>query len=417
MESRLSRAAIIGLVISLVAMGTSTFTTLGLGALAPYLRSSLHLSIFEVGALPALVFLGALIVSIRAGRLTDRIGVGRALVGSQLMVALGIAIAALAPDVVVFLGGVGIAGLGYGAVNPATNVLSTSLVPRRRRGLFLSIKQAGVTLGGLIAGVVLPRLADSIGWRAALLVPIAMLLGSAMVGVWVARRENGGWFDAPVQASAPTMISVRVPGPNATALFGFVSSGIQLSVAAYLTVYLVDTQQFSRPNAGLALSLAFGAGCLGRISWGSISDRFFASHSTTLVVSSMGSIVGLAALSAGVHGALLWPVIVLIGFCSIGWNGVYMALLTDRAGDIKLGHATGRGLMFLYGGVVLLPPLLGVLHDAARSWAAVWAVGGVAVLVATGVLALGPRMSVSVRSGERASLGGSARKAPVGLPR
>ena len=49
MGSRLPRAALAGLLISLLAMGTSTFTTLGLGALAPYLRASLHLSTFEVG--------------------------------------------------------------------------------------------------------------------------------------------------------------------------------------------------------------------------------------------------------------------------------------------------------------------------------------------------------------------------------
>ena len=97
--------------------------------------------------------------------------------------------------------------------------------------------------------------------------------------------------------------------------------------------------------------------------------------------------------------------IALVGFCSIGWNGVYMALITDRAGDTKLGHATGRGLMFLYGGVVLLPPLLGVLHDASRSWPAVWAVAGAGVLAATTTLALGPRTVVSVRSGERPAPG------------
>src|SRR5437762_4878196 len=75
----LRKPVIVGLALSLLAMGTSTFTTLGLGALAPYLRSEFHLSTFEVGALPALVFLGAVTASVPAGRLTDRIGAGRAL--------------------------------------------------------------------------------------------------------------------------------------------------------------------------------------------------------------------------------------------------------------------------------------------------------------------------------------------------
>jgi MFS family permease len=402
--TRLPNAARAGLVVSLIAMGTCTLTTLGLGALAPYLRTSLHLTTFEIGALPALVFLGALIVSIRAGRLADRIGAGRTLVGSQLVVALGVGIAALAPDRAVFLAGVGIAGLGYGAVNPATNVLSTSLVPRRRRGLFLSIKQMGVTLGGLVAGLALPRLADALGWRAALMLPIGLLALSAGVGLWVVHREKAGWFTLPPEAAAarPATVEMRLPGGSATGAFGFISSGVQLSVTAYLAVYLVETQHLSRPDAGLALSVAFAAACLGRVAWGSISDRFFSSHASTLIVSSIGSVVALVAIAAGVHGAALWAVIALVGFCSIGWNGVYMALLTDRAGDVNLGRATGRGLMFLYVGVALVPPLLGVLQDSLRSWSVMWAVAGALVLMAASILALGPRTIVSVRTGERA---------------
>ena len=306
----LRRPVVAGLALSLLAMGTSTFTTLGLGALAPYLRASFGLSTFEVGALPALVFLGALSVSVAAGKLTDRVGAGRALAVALVGVAVGIGFAAVAPSTIAFLCGVALGGVGYGAVNPATNVLSTSLVPRDRRAFFLSIKQAGVTLGGLLAGAILPTLADLLGWRQALIVPIACLLGCAAGAVWAARRERAGWFDAPGSVEGKvSLVRVTVPGGTATALFGFVSSGVQLSVAGYLTVYLVDTQNFSKPVAGVGLSVAFAAGCVGRLAWGAISDRVFSSsHATTLVISSIGSIIGLIALASGVSGILLWPV-------------------------------------------------------------------------------------------------------------
>src|SRR5437868_1469333 len=147
-----SAPVLVGLGVGTAAMATSTFTTLGLGALGPDLRSSFHLTTFQVGLLPGLVFLGALIASVPAGHLTDRLGAGRTLTVSQLGVASGVVVALAATGRWPFLAGVAIAGLGYGAVNPATNVLSTSLVPRRRRALFLSVKQTGVTLGGLIAG-------------------------------------------------------------------------------------------------------------------------------------------------------------------------------------------------------------------------------------------------------------------------
>ena len=402
----LRRPVVAGLALSVLAMGTSTFTTLGLGALAPYLRSSFDLSTFEVGALPALVFLGAVSVSVAAGKFTDRVGAGRALAMALVWVAVGIGFAAVAPNTIAFLIGVALGGVGYGAVNPATNVLSTSLVPRSSRAFFLSIKQAGVTLGGLLAGAILPSLADLMGWREALIVPIACLLGCAIGALWAARRERAGWFEAPGTIEGRiSLVKVAVPGATATALFGFVSSGVQLSVAGYLTIYLVDTQNFSKPVAGAGLSVAFAAGCVGRLAWGAISDRVFnSSHATTLVISSIGSVIGLTALAAGVGGILLWAVIALVGFCSIGWNGVYMALITDRAGDKSLGRATGRGLVFLYFGVVVVPPVLGALHDALNSWTVVWSVATLAVLTAATVMALGPRRLISIPSRDPAAL-------------
>jgi MFS family permease len=399
----LRKPVVVGLALSLAAMCSSTFTTLGLGALAPYLVAQFHLSTFEVGALPALVFMGAVSVSVPAGRLTDRIGAGRALAIALAGVAAGIGFAAVAPTAELFLLGVALGGIGYGAVNPATNVLSTSVVPRRHRAFFLSIKQAGVTLGGLVAGAVLPSLADAIGWRAALLAPIGLLLCVVLAALWAARREDQGWFDPPEghdASGARSLDTVSVPGGTPTAVFGFISSGVQLSVAGYLTVYLVDTQGFSKPTAGLGLSVAFAAGCVGRLVWGALSDNRFGAHATTLVVSSTGSVVGLAALATGVGGEALWFVIALVGFCSIGWNGVYMALITDRAGQGKLGRATGRGLVFLYSGVVIVPPLLGELRDAFNSWPLVWSAATVAVLCAALLLALSPRHLIRVPSGE-----------------
>jgi MFS family permease len=393
----------VGLAISVTAMCASTFGTLGLGALAPYLQAHFHMSTFTIGTFPALVFLGAALVSVRAGHLSDRIGAGRTLALSQLMVAGGVGLAALAPTSLVFLAAVGIAGTGYGAVNPATNLLSTSAVPRRHRALFLSIKQAGVTTGGLLAGLILPSVADAVGWRASLLVPIGALLLSSAIGVWAARREAAGWFEPPVpvvRARPERRDPVAVPGARATGLFGFVMSGVQLSVAGYLSVFLVQANDFSKPLAGVGLSVAFAAGCVGRPIWGAISDRFFSSPASTLVLTSSLSVVGLAAMSTGLDGSGLWVALALVGLCSIGWNGVYMALITDRATDQSLGRATGRGLLFIYGGVIVLPPLLGLVRDTVHSWSVTWLVATGLVLIAAATMALAPRTIIHVRSGE-----------------
>jgi MFS family permease len=385
---------LVGVGVSATAMAASTFTTLGLGALAPALRTSLHLTTAEVGLIPGLVSLGALAASVPAGHVTDRIGAGRALTLAQLGVMAGVAVAMLAPGRWIFLAGAFVAGVGYGAVNPATNVLSTALVPRRRRALFLSVKQTGVTLGGLAAGLALPRLAQSVGWRTALTLAIAVLLCGALLGRWVAHQEAAGWFDSRSASTArprPIAPSLSLPRVGPTALFGFVMSGVQFGLAGYLTVYLVDVHGFSKTTAGAALSVAFASACVGRITWGWLSDRWFASHATTLALISAASALLLAALASGVGGLTLWLIVALIGLCSIGWNGVYMALITEPAMRGGLGRATGRGLTAIYAGSACVPPLLGAVKDVAHSWPAAWGVAIGAVLLAGTVLALSPR--------------------------
>jgi nitrate/nitrite transporter NarK len=201
---------------------------------------------------------------------------------------------------------------------------------------------------------------------------------------------------------------VSVPGGIATALFGFVMSGVQLSLSGYLAVYLVDAHGFSKPTAGLALSVAFAAACVARIGWGWLSDRCFTSHATTLVLAAFGSLCSLLALAADVSGPALWLVVILIGACSMGWNGVYMALITDHAGKGGLGRATGRGLTAIYGGVAVVPPLLGVIKDLSHSWSTVWAVATGAALLAATTLAFSPRRLVPVGPEDAPAVGTAA---------
>jgi MFS family permease len=373
-------------------MAASTFGTLGFAAIAPFVRDRFDLSTVEVGALTALVFLGAMVASVPAGRLTDRLGAPVMLAAAQAGVALGVGISAAAPTRLTFLAGVAVAGLAYGAVNPPTNVLASDAVPRRHRALFLSLKQTGVPLGGLVAGIALPPTAEAVGWRAALLLPIGVLLVAAAVALTLARGEAAQ--RAPTGASEwehAELESAPAPSLGPTGAYGFLMAGIQLSFVGYLTVYLVDVHHFTPTHAGLALSVALAGGVAGRIVWGAVSDGLFASHATSLALAGMGSVAGLVVLSFDPHGLALWLAVILIGFCGIGWNGVYLALVADGTRLRALGRATGSALVFLYAGVVALPPLFGVLVDGLESWHSAWLVAAGVTLGAALAMGLAPR--------------------------
>lgn len=397
---RPSRRLVAGLAMSTGAMASSTFGTLSYAAIAPFVRDRFELTTVEIGGLTALVFLGAMCCSVPAGRLTDRLGAPRTLALAQLGVATGVALSALAPTRLVFFAGVFVAGLAYGGVNPPTNVLASDVVPRRHRALMFSAKQTGVPIGGLVAGSVLPGLAAAYGWRVALLAPIAVLLATALAALTLARRQERTTAPAPGPTwDAEALEAALAPGFAPTAAYGFLMAGIQLTFVGYLTIYLVDHHGFSPTRAGFALSVALAAGVAGRLAWGAISDACFRSHATALTLAGVGSVGGLLVLALDSSGPTLWLAVVLVGFCSIGWNGVYLALVADGTQLRRLGRATGSALIFLYAGVVVIPPLFGVLFDALDSWPEAWLVSAAGAIVAATAIGLSPRRSPAALAG------------------
>jgi MFS family permease len=396
-----------GLALSTGAMAASTFGTLSFAAIAPFVRDQFDLTTVEVGMFTALVFFGAMIASVPAGHLTDHLGAPVMLAMAQAGVAGGIAIAALAPSQLLFLGGIMIAGLAYGGVNPPTNVIASDAIPKKHLALFLSFKQTGVPIGGLVASVALPSIAESVGWRMSLLVPIVVLLLAAGLAMTLVRSEasaledtDGSGFSNEPDEIAPA------PSLAPTALYGFIMAGVQLSFVGYLTVFLVDEQGFSPTNAGFALGVVLAFGIVGRLVWGAVSDRYFSSHATVLAMAGLGSTAGLILLLIGTTPTL-WASLVVIGFCGVGWNGVYLAMVAARATLGTLGRATGSALLFIYAGVVLLPPLFGAIHELIGSWPGTWAIAVLLSVSATLAMALAPRRTPT-------GLSPRSRTAPVG---
>ncbi|HEX5633337.1 MAG TPA: hypothetical protein VFX50_08920, partial [Gemmatimonadales bacterium] len=52
------------------------------------------------------------------------------------------------------------------------------------------------------------------------------------------------------------------------------------------------------------------------------------------------------------------------GFCAMGWNGVYIAVIARQAPPGHIGIATGGSLMVTYAGSVVIPPAFAALHNA-----------------------------------------------------
>jgi len=186
-------------------------------------------------------------------------------------------------------------------------------------------------------------------------------------------------------------------------------SGTQWTFLTYLTLYLTGDPGFSLQVAGVALGLAQGLGAGGRLLWGWLSDH--PGRRLPILVSIAGvSAVLLGLLASGLGKPMLWLVISLTGLVLVGWNGAYHALVADRAGPGRIGRASGEALVFIFGGSVVLPPLLGLLADSTDSFAPLW--GTAAGLVA----AAGVTLWGALRGTRLLAVAGGATRSGVSKP-
>src|SRR3546814_20951510 len=119
--------------------------------------------------------------SLLAGGFVRRFGAIRASQIGLLLCAAGVAISVLPSPISMAIGAV-LIGRGYGPITPASSHLLARSTPAHRLSFVFSVKQTGVTLGGVLAGLIVPGLSGLHGLQCAFMpIPPNPLLISGAV--------------------------------------------------------------------------------------------------------------------------------------------------------------------------------------------------------------------------------------------
>ena len=384
--------------VATVAHTLGSLSALAVAPLAPFLLDELRLSRAQVGLLLPAVYLGGVVMSLPAGWLTETLGVRVALGVGLVVTGMAVALAALAPGFAALLGALLVAGLGFSVLNPTTGKAIYEWFPARERGVAMGVKQAGLTLGGIASALALPPLALVAGWRHALLAAASAALASAvLVGAVYRARPAAG--DAPRARPRLGELVPLLERPGVLVVFGCgLTLGIvQSAVLAYLVLHARDTYDLSTVAAARLLALAHLGGLAGRLGWGVVSDRLFGGRRRPgLAINALVGATAFAvfALGSAIPAPLAGAAAVVAGLGAFGWVGLYFALMAELGGARFAGLMTGLGVMFAWGGVLLGPPIFGVVVDATDSYRVAW-LGLVALsLAVAGVL---PRLQPLVQ--------------------
>lgn len=377
---------VVALLATLVIQALTAVTVFAPAVLAPAASGDIGIAASAIGAFTSLVYLFASLSAPIGGTFVPRLGGVRM---SQICLVLGgsgLMMGALAHPAAV-IAATALIGAGYGPVTPASAVLLIERTPDRMRNLVMSIRQTGVPVGGAFAGAVVPWLAVSAGWRAAALAMGGLCLAFALVLQFMRRRYDHPGLQ-PAARRPPLTDLLRMVLTHRqlrrVSFTAFAYAGMQLCLASYLVVFLVEKANLSVLNAGAALSTAMLAGIVGRVLWGIAADYF---ASARAVLALLGAVMAACAASVALITPA-WPFGAVLALCAVygatavGWNGVYIAEVARIAPGGKVAIATGASLAFTFFGVVVGPFFFWLIVTFTGSYAAAFGSAALVTLAA-----------------------------------
>lgn len=375
---------------TLAAATISALPVLLLGGLAVLVREELGFGEFGLGLAIGSFFASSAAVSLPAGALSHRLGPQRTIsVGLACTIVIMGAIATLPGSLPTLLPWLVAAGAANALIQVGANHLMAVAVPDHRQGIAFGIKQSAIPLAAVLAGISVPAVGLTLGWRAAYGMAAAIGAGVTWVlwrgarGAEPPSRPTARHGDAPIAALAVLALGAGLGTTASNALAGFsvsslVAGGIPQDIAGLLL------------TAGSLLGMAT------RIVGGWLADRW--SRGSLLLVAGLLTVgaVSLAVLAiAPANGPLVIGATLVAFLGAWGYSGLVL-LAVARTNPTAPGVALAIVRMGPNAGAVVGPLVFGAIVEGA-GYPAAWATAAGAALVAAALVLAGRVLLLPVR--------------------
>lgn len=338
---------------------------------------------FDEAALGSAVAMGTgttAFVAMFLGRLVQRIGPNAGLrLGAVTSAASLCGIALLAESWAVLAAFLVVGGVAGAITIPASDLWLSRTIPPRRQGLAFGVKQAGGPAAALVAGVAVPALAATFGWRWAF---AAASVGAMLAALAVPRA---GRRSAAARRRGSRRGSRRdgdvAIGPLIVLTFAM---GLGLAAAVAFTTFLVSAAVaggMDDSTAGLLFAFGSLVGIGARVLLGHLADRR-TDNQLTIIAALLAVGSGGFLLLSTQTPALMVVATPIVFMTAWGWTGIFLLALV-RVNPNAPAAASGIAITGGYAGMVVGPVAFGLLvrHSYTLAWSAAAATSLAAAVV------------------------------------
>jgi len=327
---------------------------------APAVAADLGINPALVGVFTGCVFFAGMFAQVSCGAFIVRMGALRTSQISLCMMAAGLLAitSGLLPVIVI---AAMVIGTGSAPSTPASSQILARYSPPHLAPLMFSIKQTGVPVGAMLAGLIVPLSVAHFGWRGAFVIGALMCLTLAVV-LQPMRAEfdqdrdpNQRWSPATVIDTLRTVLRRRDLRVMAIAAFAFV--GLQAVFASFFVIYMTGGLHYDLETAGFAFAIAQAVAIPARIFWGWMGSRFV---SPRTMLGCLGLGMAAASVGMGLSGPT-WPIAAIVlmacaySATAVSWHGVLLAEVAKISPDGRVSAMTGGVLSFGSAGMMSFP--------------------------------------------------------------
>ncbi|AIY74798.1 TPA: MFS transporter [Bacillus tropicus] len=360
------------LIVATIAQTTATLITYGVGVFALFWKEEYALTNTESGLLVSVVNIGPLFCMLFVGRLLDQynekilISISSFLLGSSLL--LTNIVSGFNGLLFVLL----LIGMFYSVSQPGGSKVILKWFPKENRGLAMGIRQAGIPIGGALAGVLIPVLTIQYNVTYAInSIACICIIGGLLFFMfykepYVKEEARKGHIKISFWTKLKVVICKKALYPIYMA--GICMISLQMVLVGHFMKFLVREQSITSIVAGIVFSVMFFSGMIGRVVLAAISDVFYKGNRRIPLLITVCASIGLVLLLVmSIHtitSGVLYGVSALLGFFSIGWFSLFIAEVAELASEESVGITVSLALTLNQIAIIIAPVLFGYIVDA-----------------------------------------------------